>query len=498
MSQGLNGFGMINFIPRLIIIMLALFMMPVVALSKPLIRTALLIGNNLYPDVPLLSPAEDISKMSKALEKLQFRITKKTNLKLKEMREVVSKFGQRLKKSSGIGIFYYAGYAVQVEGENYLIPVDAVVKSETDVTAQGINLSEIMKTMQSSGTMFNIVILDASYQDPFGKKFIPPGTGLADIKMPDDFFVMTACSPGKAIPAGKTRSSRFTDAMASNLLTPELELMEIAQNVKQAVSDVSKKKQIPWMSSSLKRGLSLNFPRRDFFYLLKDMQAYKEIWKSKKNLKEIYREWKRLTIKYPRWFSKIDSGDPIDVIIHAMNDDLKGFFYEMVHLFEFDLTQTNSLGMKFVYIPPGQFVMGSQFDEPERGKDEQPYTVTIPRGFFIHATEITQGQWQAVMGSNPSYFNDCGLDCPVENVSWNDVQKYIDRLQHLIKPTSSSHHPVISFAGTDWIGGRTRRIGPIPALTPFPGISVNIVQPPLIRFFFSNRMRGVSGIVFIP
>ena len=77
-------------------------MMPGVALSKPLIRTALLIGNSIYPDVPLLSPAEDIAKMSKALEKSQFKITKETNLNQKEMREVVSKFAKSLKESRGI------------------------------------------------------------------------------------------------------------------------------------------------------------------------------------------------------------------------------------------------------------------------------------------------------------------------------------------------------------------------------------------------------------
>ncbi len=431
---------MIIFYRSILIILLAFLIIPSTALPKPLIRTALLIGNSIYPDVPMLSPAEDISKMAKALEKSQFKITKETNLNQNEMREVISKFGQHLKESRGIGIFYYAGYAVQVEGENYLIPVNAVVKSENEATAQSINLSEIIKTMQSSGTMFNIVILEACYQNPFGKKFIPSITGLAEIKIPDDFLVMAACSPGKSIRVGKTPPSRFTDAIASYLSKPGLELMDIANNVKEAVSDASKEKQVPWISSSIKRGLSLNFPRRDFFYLLKDMQAYKEVWKTKKNLKEIYQIWKILAGTYPSWFSKIDSGDSIDVIIQAMNDDLEGIFYEMVHLFEFDLTQTNSLGMKFVYIPPGKFVMGSQFDEPERGKDEQPHSVTIPRGFFIHATEITQGQWQAVMGSNPSHFDDCGQDCPVENVSWNDVRKYIDRL-NMLEETNSYRLP---------------------------------------------------------
>jgi len=89
-------------------------MMPSLALSKPLVRTALLIGNSIYPDAPLLTPADDIGKMSNALTKSQFEITEKANLKKEEMRNAVLQFGQSLKDFGGIGIFYYAGYAVQV------------------------------------------------------------------------------------------------------------------------------------------------------------------------------------------------------------------------------------------------------------------------------------------------------------------------------------------------------------------------------------------------
>ena len=428
------------FYRSILIILLAFLMIPSTALSKPLVRTALLIGNSIYPDVPLLSPAEDIGSMSNALTKSQFEITEKANLKKEEMRNAVSQFGQSLKDFGGIGIFYYAGYAVQVEGENYLIPVDANVKSEADVPAQGINLIEVMEIMQAAGAMFNIVIIEACYQNPFGEKIIPSQSGLAEIKAPDGFLVTTACRPGETVQAAKTRVSLFTNSLASYLSSSDLDIVEIFEKVIEDVSENSKKKQTPWMLSSLKSGLSLNFPNRDFYYLLIDLQDYRGVWKSKKNFREVYQVWLSLVRTYPRWFSKIDSGDLIDVIIRAMNDDLKGIFYEMVHLFEFDLTQTNSLGMKFVYIPPGKFIMGSQFDEPGRGKDEQPYEVTMPRGFFIHATEITQDQWQAVMGSNPSHFDDCGPDCPVENVSWNDVQKYIDRL-NMLEETNSYRLP---------------------------------------------------------
>jgi len=88
----------------------------------------------------------------------------------------------------------------------------------------------------------------------------------------------------------------------------------------------------------------------------------------------------------------------------------------------------NRLGMKFVYIPPGTFMMGSPPDEPDRRDDETQHKVTLNKGFYMQTTEVTQGQWKAVMGNNPSYFQNCGDGCPVEQVSWNDVQNFIKKL----------------------------------------------------------------------
>jgi formylglycine-generating enzyme required for sulfatase activity len=92
------------------------------------------------------------------------------------------------------------------------------------------------------------------------------------------------------------------------------------------------------------------------------------------------------------------------------------------------LAHTNSLGMKFVYIPPGTFMMGSPESEKGRLNDEFQHEVTLTKGFYMQTTEVTQGQWQVVMGNNPSYFKDCGDDCPVESVSWNDAQEFIEKL----------------------------------------------------------------------
>jgi formylglycine-generating enzyme required for sulfatase activity len=89
---------------------------------------------------------------------------------------------------------------------------------------------------------------------------------------------------------------------------------------------------------------------------------------------------------------------------------------------------TNSLGMEFVYMIPGTFMMGSPFNEPGRDDDENQHQVTFTKGFYMQTTEVTQGQWKSVMGDNPSYFKNCGDDCPVELVSWNDVEKFIRKL----------------------------------------------------------------------
>jgi formylglycine-generating enzyme required for sulfatase activity len=88
-------------------------------------------------------------------------------------------------------------------------------------------------------------------------------------------------------------------------------------------------------------------------------------------------------------------------------------------------TFKNSIGMEFIKIPNGSFMMGSENGE----SDEKPvHRVTISNGFWMGKTEVTQGQWKAVMGNNPSSFNNCGDNCPVENVSWEDVQNYLRKL----------------------------------------------------------------------
>ena len=93
---------------------------------------------------------------------------------------------------------------------------------------------------------------------------------------------------------------------------------------------------------------------------------------------------------------------------------------------------TNTLGMEFVYIPPGSFMMGSPLGESVIDDDyDRQHRVTFTEGFYLQTTEVTQGQWDRVMGNNPSHFKNCGSDCPVETVSWDDVQTFIRKLNQM-------------------------------------------------------------------
>lgn len=94
-------------------------------------------------------------------------------------------------------------------------------------------------------------------------------------------------------------------------------------------------------------------------------------------------------------------------------------------------TFTNSLGMKFVWIPPGTFMMGSAKTEKERKDDEIQHRVTLTRGYYMGVYTVTQAQWTQIMGKNPSKFD--GANLPVEQVDWNECQEFLKKLRELDK-----------------------------------------------------------------
>ncbi len=120
------------------------------------------------------------------------------------------------------------------------------------------------------------------------------------------------------------------------------------------------------------------------------------------------------------------------VIWHVLSDFPGGVFQPVsVEISTGMPSIMNSVGMTFVLLPAGSVLMGSPADESGRNTDEMQERVAVRRPFYLQTTEVTQGQWKRVMGTNPSRFSDCGEDCPVEQVSWNDAQAFIRKLNIL-------------------------------------------------------------------
>jgi len=133
-------------------------------------RIALVIGNSAYSSGPLKNPVNDAADMAAILKKLGFSVTLKKNARLQEMDEALEAFGNRLKRG-GVGLFYYAGHGVQVNGANYLLPIGAKINKEADVKYQAVDANKILDEMATANNGLNIVMLDACRDNPFGRSF---------------------------------------------------------------------------------------------------------------------------------------------------------------------------------------------------------------------------------------------------------------------------------------------------------------------------------------
>ena len=141
-------------------------------------RHALVIGNGGYKDAPLKNPPNDATAMAKVLRGLGFEVIELIDASQAQMKKGLAAFGERLKEDS-VGLFYYAGHGVQVKGDNWLIPVDADISTESDVEFGALSASQVIGKMEDKQSSVNIVILDACRNNPFSRGFRSAQRGLA-------------------------------------------------------------------------------------------------------------------------------------------------------------------------------------------------------------------------------------------------------------------------------------------------------------------------------
>jgi uncharacterized caspase-like protein len=187
--------------------------------------------------------------MAAMLKKLGFTVTLKKDARLQEMDEAVEAFGNSLKRG-GVGLFYYAGHGVQVNGTNYLLPVGTRINKEADVKYQAVDANRILDEMANANNGLNIVMLDACRDNPYARSFRNAARGLAIVSSaPSGTFISYSTSPGNVARDGDGRNSPYTAALLQYIQTPGQTIGDIFINVRTKVKRETG--QIPWELSSL-------------------------------------------------------------------------------------------------------------------------------------------------------------------------------------------------------------------------------------------------------
>lgn len=213
-------------------------------------RLALVIGNGAYQTAPLKNPVNDAEDVGKVLSTLGFRVSLHKNVDKRTMEESIRSFGRQL-KAGGVGLFYFAGHGMQVEGQNYLIPVNAKIESESDIKYEAVDAGLVLGKMEDAGNQLNIVILDACRNNPFSRNFRNAVTGLARMDAPTGSLIAYSTAPGAVAADGVGRNGIFTKHLIKHLTAPDLTVEQVLKKVRIDVAAETGQRQIPWESSSL-------------------------------------------------------------------------------------------------------------------------------------------------------------------------------------------------------------------------------------------------------
>lgn len=212
---------------------------------------ALVIGNSNYAKATsLTNPANDAKDVASKLKSLGFTVIEREDLGLRQFNEAVSDFGTKAAQYD-VALFYYAGHAIENEGVNYLIPVDATLEKRVDLPYQCVNAQYVLDNLEESQSKANIIILDACRNNPIERGWSRSlSGGLAQMIAPTGTFFMFSTSPGRTADDGVGRNSPFTQAFLSCLDIPNIQLEIFAKEVIRKVKDNTNNRQIPWSSSS--------------------------------------------------------------------------------------------------------------------------------------------------------------------------------------------------------------------------------------------------------
>ncbi len=229
-------------------------------------KVALVIGNSKYKDLPLKNPVNDAKDMKAMLEKAGFTVIYADDADIDEMDEATDKFIDSLDRDS-LSLFYYSGHGLQVNGVNYLLPINANIKTDnadqlaTSLKRGAYSTNDLLSRLEGVKNPTNIVILDACRNNPLEKPseakglYVSKGLGIEEAS--DSFLVAYATAPGRvATDDQKSKNSLYTKYLKQYLFEPGLTIESALKKVSKSVKKENPS-QVPWYNNSIDEELCL-------------------------------------------------------------------------------------------------------------------------------------------------------------------------------------------------------------------------------------------------
>jgi uncharacterized caspase-like protein len=229
-------------------------------------RVAFVVGNGAYKNVAQLpNPPIDARAMAAVLRNVGFEVVEGTNLTRDKMTEKLLDFGKRA-QGADVAVFFYAGHGIAISGTNYLLPVDADIKSEMDVKLGAAINIDLTLDQTMGDAKVKLVFLDACRDNPFAAKIkstatrgVTVGQGLAEMKSGEGTLIAFATGPGQtALDGTDGQNSPFTRALISHITQPGVEIQQAMTEVRAQVNEETSKGQLPWGHTNLIGAVYLN------------------------------------------------------------------------------------------------------------------------------------------------------------------------------------------------------------------------------------------------
>ena len=219
-------------------------------------RVALVIGNSAYQHTATLkNPSNDATDMAQALRNLDFEVIDGTDLSKRDMVKRIRTFADKV-RGADVGLFYYAGHGLQVNGRNFLAPVDAKLSSDVDLDFEAVELNLVLKQLERSSRL-SLVFLDACRDNPLAMQLAQTsrslgiGRGLAQVEKAVGMMIAFSTQPGNVALDGDGRNSPYTAALLRHIATEGRSINDTMIEVRKDVLDQTGGKQVPWENSSL-------------------------------------------------------------------------------------------------------------------------------------------------------------------------------------------------------------------------------------------------------